>query len=247
MIDAVLLCGGAGLRLRSVTGDAPKAMANIGGRPFLELLFKQLARHGFQRVILAVGFQKSVIRSYFGERAFDLSLQYSEETIPLGTGGALRKAVDLIESDSALIMNGDSYTNADLSGFAVDYLDAGVDASVLSVPADQRSDCGLVSVGQNGNVIRFREKQHLSGAQYINAGIYMVLRSLLREIPAGLKLSLEEELFPQWLANGKHIKAFVVPGRCIDIGTPERYQVAQDVLASVETDGIAIRSNDQSL
>src|SRR5271166_5438180 len=84
--DAILFCGGAGLRLRSVTGDVPKAMASIAGRPFLELLLRQLRRHGLQRVILAVGHRRDVIRSYFGERAFGLNLAYSAESKPLGTG-----------------------------------------------------------------------------------------------------------------------------------------------------------------
>jgi NDP-sugar pyrophosphorylase family protein len=244
-IDAILLCGGSGLRLRGIIGDVPKAMASIGGHPFLEVLLKQLRRYGFQRVILAVGYQKDVIRSHFGQRAFDLSLEYSEEKSPLGTGGALRKAADLVESDNALIMNGDSYTDADLRGFAVDHCEAGTDASVLVVPADQRSDCGLVSVGEDGSIVQFREKQRLSGSQYINAGIYAASRSILCEIPAGLKVSLEEELFPQWLASGKSIKAFVVSGACVDIGTPERYQQAQCILANADIEGIALRSADQ--
>src|SRR5262245_4985053 len=108
--DAILLCGGAGLRLRSVIGNAPKGMADVAGRPFLELLLRQLRRHGFERAILAVGYQKHVIHSHFGGRAFGLHLAYSAESHPLGTGGALRNAAQLVRSESALIMNGDSYT-----------------------------------------------------------------------------------------------------------------------------------------
>src|SRR5215471_14932402 len=106
MPDAILLCGGAGVRLRSITGEAPKPMASIGGRPFLELLLKQLRRNDFARAILAVGYKKDAIRSYFGDRAFGLRLEYAAESFPLGTGGALRGAADLVASDAALIMNG---------------------------------------------------------------------------------------------------------------------------------------------
>src|SRR5262252_1483251 len=98
--DAIVLCGGAGLRLRSIISNAPKGMADIAGRPFLELLLRQLHRHGSRRVILAVGYGKNAIRSYFGDQAFGLHLVYSEEPSPLGTGGALRKAVDLVNADS---------------------------------------------------------------------------------------------------------------------------------------------------
>ena len=237
--DAIVLCGGAGLRLRSVTGNAPKSLANIGGRPFLEILLSQLRRHGFQRAILAVGFQNDLIRSHFGDRTRGLKLEYSVESEPLGTGGALRKAADHLESNDALIMNGDSYTDADLSRFAVDYDQAKVDVSMLVVPADGRVDCGLVSVDAAGRVLGFSEKQAAAGKQFVNAGIYMATKHILSAISPGVQVSLERELFPQWLAEGKHLRAFVHPGECIDIGTPERYQSAQVSLANAEDGGIA--------
>lgn len=237
--DAIVLCGGAGLRLRSVTGNAPKSLANIGGRPFLEILFNQLQRHGFQRAILAVGFQNDLIRSHFGNRTQGLKLEYSIESEPLGTGGALRKAADHLESNDALIMNGDSYTDADLSGFAVDYHQAKVDVSMLVVPADGRVDCGLVSVDAGGRVLGFSEKQAVTGKQFVNAGIYMATKHILSAVSPGIQVSLEKELFPRWLAEGKHLRAFVHSGECIDIGTPERYQSAQVSLANAEDGGIA--------
>ncbi len=237
-VDAIVLCGGAGLRLRSVTGDAPKSLTSIGGRPFLDILLSQLRRHGFQHVILAVGYQRELIRSHFDNRAHDISLEYSIESTPLGTGGALRNAVDFVQSDSVLIMNGDSYTDADLSGFVADYCEAKADLSVLVVPTDGRVDCGLVSVDPGGGVLGFKEKQSATGTQYVNAGIYMVTKSILCEIPPNQRVSLEEELFPRLLAEGKNIRAFHHSGRCIDIGTPERYLNAQETLASVEPGGI---------
>src|SRR5258708_28828206 len=93
--DAIVLCGGAGTRLRSVTGDAPKSLASIGGRLFLDILLSQLRRHGFKRVILAVGFQRDLIRSHFDGQALDTSLEYSIELTPLGTGGAFSHAPGL--------------------------------------------------------------------------------------------------------------------------------------------------------
>jgi NDP-sugar pyrophosphorylase family protein len=236
--DAIVLCGGAGTRLRSVTRGAPKSLASIGGRPFLDILLSQLRRHGFQRVILAVGFEKDLIRSHFDGQALDISLEYSIELTPLGTGGALRNSVDLVESDSALVMNGDSYTDADLSGFVAEHWQKKADVSVLVVPANGRADCGLVSMDANGRVLSFKEKQSTIGKQYVNAGIYMVAKSILSEIPPNMRVSLEEELFPRWLAVGKNVRAYHHEGRCIDIGTPERYLSAQEALANVETAGI---------
>jgi len=233
--DAILLCGGAGLRLRSVIGNAPKGMAVVAGRPFLELLLLQLRRHGFERAILAVGYQNDVIRSYFGDRAFGLDLTYSAEESPLGTGGALRNAAELVKSESVLVMNGDSHTDVDFKALLDSHREARADASVVVVPADGRGDGGSVRVDNSGRLVRFDEKQGGADSSYLNAGIYVLSRDLLSVIPSGVSVSLEQELFPRWLVERRDIRAFVHQGKCIDIGTPERYEVAQDVLASVET------------
>src|SRR5271163_4826622 len=116
--DAVILCGGAGVRLKSITGEIPKPMAKIGGRPFLELLLSQLKRHGCSRVILSVGYKHEGIRGYFGDKALGLEIVYSVEVAPLGTGGALSQAAGEITTGSALVMNGDSYAEADLGRLA---------------------------------------------------------------------------------------------------------------------------------
>jgi NDP-sugar pyrophosphorylase family protein len=243
-IDAIVLCGGAGLRLRSVTGDAPKSLASIGGRPFLEILFKQLRRHGFCRAILAVGFQREVIRSEFGNQAHDLTLEYSVEAEPLGTGGALRQAAGHLDSDNALILNGDSYTDADLPAFVDDACKANADISILLVPADGRVDCGLVSVDANRRVLGFKEKQSAVGREYVNAGIYVAKKRLLCEIEPGLRISLETDIVPRWLAEGKYLRGFIHPGKCIDIGTPERFRDAQKFLANAELGGNLMGTHD---
>src|SRR5580692_11258752 len=119
--DVVVLCGGFGLRLRGLVGETPKPMAAIRGRPFMELLLKQLRRHGFSRIILSVGYKHEVIREYFGDGAFGLELVYSIEMSPLGTGGALRQALDDIKTDDFVVLNGDSYTNADLNALVANH------------------------------------------------------------------------------------------------------------------------------
>jgi NDP-sugar pyrophosphorylase family protein len=241
MPDVIVLCGGAGLRLRSITGDVPKAMASIGGRPFLELLLRQLRRYGFERVILAVGYGREVIRGRFGQRAFGLHLAYSTESVPLGTGGALRKAVDLVESDGVLVTNGDSYTDCDLNEFVEDFRESQAEASVLVVPPDDRSDFGTVLLDDASKLVGFEEKPECSHASYVNAGVYMMSRQILSEITPGLEISLERELIPGWLRQGKDITGFVFRGKCIDIGTPQRYQSAQDFLTNVELDATVLQ------
>jgi D-glycero-alpha-D-manno-heptose 1-phosphate guanylyltransferase len=233
MPNALVLCGGAGLRLRSVTANFPKSMAGIGGRPFLELLLKQLRRNGFERVILAVGYQSDAIRQHFGNRAFGLDVAYSYETSPLGTGGAMRNAARLAGSESLLIMNGDSYTDANLRQFVADHEASEADVSVVVVSVDGRGDCGTVEVEPNGRIAVFAEKQNSGGGRYANAGIYMTSRHILCNIAEG-QVSLEQDLFPQWLAEGRNIRAFVWPGTCVDIGTPERLESAQRLLENAE-------------
>lgn len=237
--DPILLCGGAGLRLRSITAGAPKAMARIAGRPFLELPLRQLRRHGFQRAILAVGYRQDMIRSHFGNHAFGLELKYSAELSPLGTGGALRNAADLVPSETFLVMNGDSYTDIDLNDLVLKHEETKADVSLVVVPADERSDCGSVFLDANANLAQFGEKQRARSAPYINAGIYVLSRPILDSIPAGIEVSMEKDLFPRWIKDGARIKALIHSGPCVDIGTPQRYRLAQQVLASTEREAAA--------
>ena len=211
-------------------------MAAVAGRPFLEVLIRQLQHHGFERAILAVGYQKEAIQSHFCNQAFGVRLVYSPELSPLGTGGALRNGADHVTSEDVLVMNGDSYTGADLAAFADSHCEWRADVSVIVVPADGRGDCGNVGVDEAGRVTGFEEKRNEHNARYVNAGIYMVSRRVLCEIPVGIQLSLERELFSEWISRGRSIRAFVHQGTCMDIGTPERYRMAQHIVPGVESE-----------
>ena len=234
MPDAIVLCGGTGTRLKSIMAGQPKSMASIGGRPFLELLLRQLRKHNFHRVILAVGFRRELIQQWFGSSWLGMDLEYSVEEQPLGTGGALGNAAALIRSEFCLVLNGDSYTAADLEVFAARHSESQAEVSLLLTPVDGRNDHGSVQVDEDGRVLRFEEKIAGSEARHLNAGIYMIARRLLAEMPAGVAISLEKDLLPQWLEQGVKVHASIEPLQCIDIGTPERYLLAQTALANVE-------------
>jgi len=242
--DAVILAGGAGLRLKSVTGETPKPMAKIGERPFLEILFHQLKRQGLVRIILSVGQKQQVIREHFGENTSGLQLCYSLEQMPLGTGGALRQSVAHVVTKNFLALNGDSYTDVNLEQLMLAHFNAKADVTMAVIP-ESRSDAGSVVFDQDGKVTAFAEKQFVQGSSYLSAGIYMLNKDLVEEIASGVNISLEEHLFPRWLASGKHIQAIVSPARCIDIGTPERYLEAQGLLAKVESVESIIQNEDQ--
>ncbi len=244
MPDAVILAGGAGLRLKSVTGETPKPMAKIGGRPFLEILLHQLKRQGVVRIILSLGLKQQMIREHFGKKTSGLHLCYSVEQVPLGTGGALRQSVAHVVTDNFLALNGDSYTDVNLDQLMMAHLNSKADITMAVIP-DSRSDAGSVVFDEEGKVTAFAEKQFVQGASYRSAGIYVLKKALVQEIASGVNISLEEHLFPKWLASGKHIQAFVSPTRCIDIGTPERYREAQGLLANVESAESIIQIEDQ--
>jgi len=236
--DVIILSGGFGLRLRGVIGETtPKPMAPIAGRPFMELLLKQLKRHGFQRVILSVGYQQEVIRKHFGDSAFGMELLYSVETSPLGTGGAVRQAASNVHTKTVLVMNGDSYTDADLNGLVREHEENHADVTVVAIP-ETRSDAGSVVLDQDGKIKTFSEKHIVPESRYLSAGIYMLDKTLVETIPGATKISMEEGLFPQWLAEGKTIQASIFEGACVDIGTPERYEKAQHILERVESETI---------
>jgi mannose-1-phosphate guanylyltransferase len=216
-------------------------MANVAGRPFLELLLQQLTRQDFSRVILAVGYQGELIRSYFAENAPDLQIVYSTEMRPLGTAGAIRNASEVIGSDSVLVMNGDSYTDVNLAEFVDFYAESKADASLVLVSAEDRTDCGFVLLNAENKVAGFDEKHPNSATRYVNAGIYLLSSSLICGIPAAREMSLEREVIPIWLKNNRTIVGFVHHGTCIDIGTPDRYRSAQTALAAVESNPSSAR------
>ena len=177
-----MLSGGFGLRLRGVIGETPKPMAQIAGRPFMELLLKQLKRHEFSRVILSVGYKQEIIREYFGDAAFGLELMYSIETSPLGTGGALRESAAHVRTETALVMNGDSYTNVDLTRLVRSHKRGDADVTVVVIP-ETRSDAGSVVLDRNGKVKTFAEKRVVPDSEYLSAGIYVLGKNLINAVP----------------------------------------------------------------
>ena len=211
-------------------------MAGIAGRPFLDLLLRQLSRYGIQRIILATGHGSEVIESYFGTSALGMSLQYSVESEPLGTGGALRNATGLLGTEDVLVMNGDSYTDVDLAALAATHHAAGADVTMVVVPGEGRTDGGSVSAAADGRMTGFNEKREVANGRGINAGIYVIRKQLLLSIPDHMQISLEKEVLPRWLAEGREMRIFLHTGSCVDIGTPERFEKAQTVLAVSETE-----------
>jgi len=223
-ITAVILAGGLGTRLRSVMSDRPKVLAEIHGRPFLSYLLDQLADAGVQHVVLCTGYKAEAIRTQFGDSYGSLALTYSQETMPLGTGGALRQARPHLHGDSVLMLNGDSYCAADLGAFLEGHRGSRAEASLLLAEVSDTGRFGRVDLGDEGTILGFAEKAAGGGPGWINAGIYLLGQKVLQALPETTPLSLERDVFPAWVGHG--LRGFCSPGWFIDIGTPESYATA---------------------
>lgn len=223
--QTVLLVGGLGTRLRSETGDLPKAMIDVNGMPFLERVLLHLRSSEVESAILAVSHGRESIETHFRDGAArGMSITYTRETQPLGTAGALRQALPLLTGDLVLVLNGDSFVDLDYRAMLRFHRARG---NQLTIAAVQRSDCrdfGRLRISK-GNVVAFAEKEQRDpSAGYINAGVYVFDRRLIETIPPGVVRSLEKEVFPSILSRGDGIGAYCIQSYFIDLGTPERLQ-----------------------
>jgi D-glycero-alpha-D-manno-heptose 1-phosphate guanylyltransferase len=224
-MTGVVLVGGLGSRLRPAVADRPKVLAEVGGRPFLAYILDQLEEAGIRDVVLCTGYMAETVRATFGDRYRSISLRYSRELQPLGTGGALRQALPHCASDPILVLNGDSFIDADFRSFFQWFAEHGLDAALLLTTVPDVSAFGQVVAGPDGLVVRFEEKSGQTGAGLINAGVYLLKKRVILAIPEGQNFSLERQLFPRLM--GKSLYGYITPGPFIDIGTPASYQAAE--------------------
>ena len=226
-MQAILLCGGMGTRLRSVVSDRPKPMADICGKPFLQYLLEMLRDKGITEVIFALGYMGEMIEEYFQDgSAFGLKIAYSYEEQPLGTGGAIRNALPKILEEEVLVLNADTYFPMDYQGLYHFHQENDGDFSLATRAVPDISRYGAVRRDSAGRILAWNEKlgdggQPLAGE--INGGIYVMKKSLIAEIPEG-KQSLEQDCIPKWLSEGKRIFGLPFDGYFMDIGIPKDYQ-----------------------
>jgi D-glycero-alpha-D-manno-heptose 1-phosphate guanylyltransferase len=225
-MEAIVLAGGFGTRLRTMVPDLPKPMAPIAGRPFLEILLGALARKGFTRVVFSLGFLAEKITAHFGDRFLGMQLVYEIEESPLGTGGAIRAALTQCESDHVFIFNGDTFLDLEVGDLEQLWLAHRQPIIVVrEVPDTARF--GKVAM-VDGRITAFDEKG-VAGAGMINAGCYVLPRNALDNFAPGEPFSMETE----FLAKEIHrtpFNGFVSQGSFIDIGVPEDYLRAQTQL-----------------
>lgn len=224
--EALILAGGLGTRLRSVVSDRPKPIADVAGRPFLEHLLEQLVRYGYRRAVLCVGHRAEQIEARLGTSFGPLTLAYSREHAPLGTGGALALAAELAHGPEVLAMNGDSFCDMDFNAFAAAHHNAAAAVSLAVLYQADRSRAGSVELDASGRITMFSPRPVISTPGFINAGVYMFRTDVLRAISKHNKVSLEEEIFPSMAERGE-LFGWHVRSEFIDIGTPASYEAAQ--------------------
>lgn len=227
-MKAVLLVGGLGTRLRSTVPALPKPLASVGDRPFLELLVRQLATQKIRNLVMCTGYLAEQIEAAFGDgRDFGAAIEYSKETIPLGTAGALKVAKRYLQDDPEfLVLNGDSFLEINFNELVDSHRKHDSLATMAVVPVQNASRYGTVEVQADGKVIRFAEKTGKDTSGIINAGVYVFSPDIFAYIP-DRPASLEREVFPHLMEHG--IYAAQQRGIFIDIGTPDDYVRAQEM------------------
>jgi len=225
-MEAMILAGGLGTRLQSVVNDRQKAAAEVAGKPFFFHLLEKLQRSGLKKVILCLGYQAESVRQSLTDFQQKLELDFSCEQSPLGTGGAVRLALNRSRARQIMILNGDSFLDADLIAFQHWKQHNNIRAAVLLAQVDNVARYGQVTINNDGKILAFTEKGNSSGSGLINAGVYLIDRELLTELPENQNISLEKDFFPTLVRNGL-LFGQVSSGAFIDIGTPESFRLAQ--------------------
>ena len=226
-MQAIVLAGGFGTRLREVVADVPKPMAPIGRRPFLEIFLNTLAAKGFSRVVMSVGYMAHKISDYFGETHAGMKLLYAHEQCPLGTGGGVRLAIEQITTDHAFVFNGDTFLDLE-SVLVENHWQSRQRPIIVGREVPETSRYGRL-LEKDGVVTGFAEKG-MNGPGLINAGCYVLGRQQLNMFKLGVPFSLEKDfLIPA--VERCEFDVFVTTGAFIDIGVPEDYMRAQQELS----------------
>lgn len=229
-MEAIILAGGLGTRLASRLRAVPKAMAPVAGRPFLEILLSQLHRAGCTRVLLSVGYLHPVIHRHFGPIFRGMQLDYVIEHTPLGTGGAIRKALAEAAEDTVLVLNGDTFLQVDYAAILKFQVTEAAGLTLAITRQDEVARYGGVMVAGK-RIVGFEEKGR-SGAGWINAGVYALPRNLQWPKALPEKFSFETDFLVPELARLRPA-AYKVDGFFLDIGVPEDLDRAQVELAAL--------------
>jgi len=232
-MQALILAGGFGKRLRSVVSDVPKPLAPINNNPFIYYQLKYLEKYNFQKVFISIGYKKELIINYFKKNNFSFDIKFIEENSPLGTGGAIKHFLSTQDSDideNFFVFNGDTYFPINLSEFYRFYLYLNSDLSIASRSIDKNDRYSSIDVDENNRIIKFLKPD--GNSSLINGGIYIFKKNKINSIffaNMNESFSVEEDIFPTAIHKiNCHTKKFDTD--FIDIGIPDDYAKASDIM-----------------
>ncbi len=218
-MEALILAGGFGTRLAHVVKDVPKPMADIAGKPFLEYLLEYLLKNDIKRVIFAVSYKREIIMNYFGNKYKDMSISYSIEDTPLGTGGGIKKGLSLCREEEVFVVNGDSMFLVDLQGMMSFHNENRSDVTIATKEMENFDRYGTMVV-KNKKIVSFREKVFVEEG-LINGGIYLLNKKVLLNFEKK-EFSFEKDFLADKSLN-INIYSYLSDGYFIDIGIPDDY------------------------
>ncbi|NVJ60869.1 MAG: NTP transferase domain-containing protein [Gammaproteobacteria bacterium] len=221
-MEVIILAGGLGTRLRSEVSDVPKPMAPVGAKPFLEVILDNFLRFDISKFVISIGYLGGVISSYFGNSYKGIEIAYCHEDEPLGTGGAIKKALNYIENQQAIIVNGDTFIDLDFSDMFSQFSRQQSQIMIALKEVDNCSRYGTVKINSNNLVVDFSSNQ--TGKGLINTGVYMVSCDFFRKLFTEEKFSFEKYIESN--VSSLNINAYISNSYFIDMGIPEDYQKA---------------------
>jgi mannose-1-phosphate guanylyltransferase len=220
-IDAIVLVGGQGSRLRPLTLSTPKPMLPTAGVPFLAHLFSRIRAAGITHIVLGTSYRAEVFQDHFGDGGpIGLDIDYVVEDVPLGTGGAIGNVADRLRGPAAVVFNGDILSGVEIDKLVHTHTAAGADVTLHLTRVPDPRAFGCVATDGNGRVTAFMEKDPNPVTDQINAGTYVFDRSVIDAIPTGRAVSVERETFPGLLTAGAHVVGHLDATYWRDLGTP---------------------------
>ena len=235
-MQAIILAGGIGSRLRPLTAELPKPMIPVANIPLLEHTFEHLKHHGIFDVGITVRYLPQCIKQYFGDgSSFNMKIKYFEEDIPLGTAGSVKQAEDDLD-ETFLVISGDALTNADIGKIMLYHKEKGADVTVVTKKETCPLEYGVVLASDDGKIEGFSEKPQWESvtADTVNTGIYIIEKKVLKKIPANTEFDFSRDLFPVLMTEKASMYSYITEDYWCDLGNPKTYLQANfDILEGV--------------
>ncbi len=228
LTEAIILAGGFGTRLQSVVSDVPKPMAPVNEQPFLNYVFSYLKHYGIKHVVLSTGYLSEKISNYYKDEYLGITVSYTKEETPLGTGGGIRLALEKCKTKTVLVLNGDSFFDVNLNAYYNQHCTFHSNISLALRKVTNAARYGTLKLSNDPVIKAFKEKDGLDKEGLINGGVYLINRELyLDKTTPAINFSIEKDFFEARL-NEINLLGFEHQGYFIDIGIPEDYLKAQD-------------------